>query len=154
MRGARQARLLAPLALVALVAACGGGGYTKSDFVARANAICASSLRQTRAIAPGTPLAAYLTAVVPVVQSEADQLRALRFPPGTARDRATLSSYLAAIAQVAADYRQLEAAAKRGDSQAVSDLEATLRASPAATLAAGYGLRSCGTPGSTSVSPT
>jgi hypothetical protein len=151
MWGARQARLLAPLALAAVVAACGGSGYTKSDFVARANAICASSLRHTRAIAPGSPLPTYLAALVPIVQSEANQLRALRRPPGNARDQASLSSYLASVGQVAQDYRQLQAAAQRGDTQAITNLEAGLRASPVAALAASYGLRSCGTPGSTAV---
>jgi hypothetical protein len=149
--GAQQAPLLPAFALAVLVAACGGSGYTKSDFVARADAICASSLRQTRAIPPGTSLPTYLSALVPIVRSEADQLRALPPPPETARDRSTLTSYLAAMAQVAEDYRQLEAAAQRGDTQAVTNLEAALRASPAAALAAGYGLRSCGTPGSTAV---
>jgi hypothetical protein len=143
-----------------LVAGCGGSSYTKSDFVARANAICTSTLRQTRALTPsastsqpGGTLAAYLGQLVPLVQSEADQLRSLKRPPDSAHDSATLTAYLGALAQIVANYRQLEAAAKRGDTQTVTDVEATLRASPAAGLAASYGLQSCGTPGSTSVGP-
>jgi hypothetical protein len=154
--GARQARFYGLLALAAVVAGCGGSGYTKSDFVARADAICTSTLRQTRALAPpastsqpGGALAAYLGQLVPLVQSEADQLRALKRPPGNARDGAALTAYYAALAKIVANYRQLEAAARRGDTQAVTDVEATLRASPVAALAASYGLRSCGTPGST-----
>ena len=140
-----------------MVAGCGGSSYTKSDFVARANAICTSTLRQTRALAPpastsqqGIAFAAYLGQLVPLVQSEADQLRALKRPHDSARDSATLTSYYAALGQLVANYRQLEAAARRGDTQTVTDVEATLRASPIAALAASYGLQSCATPGSTS----
>ena len=138
------------------VAGCGGSSYTKSDFVARANAICTSTLRQTRALSPpastsqpGGTLAAYLGQLVPLVQSEADQLRALKRPPDDNHDSATLNSYYTALGQIVENYRQLEAAARRGDTQTVTDIEATLRASPVAGLAASYGLGSCSTPGST-----
>lgn len=160
--GTRHARLCGLLALAASLSACGGSSNTKADFVARADAICTKTLSQTRAITPpvsstqpGGALAAYLGQVVPLVQSEAGQIRALKRPAGgTAQDRLMLSQYLAALGQVVVAYRQLEAAARRGDTQAIATVEATLRANPAATLAASYGLRSCGTPGSTSVSST
>ena len=158
MSGARQACFYGLLAGAALVAGCGGGGYTKSDFIARADAICTSTLRQTRGLAPaaspsqpGGALAAYLGQLVPLIESEADQLRALKRPPEDARDSATLTSYYNALGQIVANYRQLEAAAKRGDTSTVTDVEATLRDSPIASLAASYGLRSCGTPGATTV---
>jgi hypothetical protein len=144
------------LGVAAVVAGCGGSAYTKSDFIARADAICTSTLSQTRALTlpapssqPGEALAVYLGQLVPLVQSEDDQLRALRRPPDNARDSATLTSYYNALAQTVASYRQLEAAARGGDTQTVTDVEATLRASPIAALAASYGLKSCGTPGST-----
>lgn len=156
--GARQARLYGLLALALVAAGCGGSGYTKSDFVARADAICTSTVRQARALTPpaatsqpGGALAAYLGQLVPLVQSEEHQLRGLKRPPGNARDSATLTAYYAALAQIVANYGQLEAAARRGDTQTATDVEATLRGSPVADLAASYGLRSCGTPGSTSV---
>ncbi len=155
--GGRKALVCSLLALAALAAGCGSAGNTKSDFIARADAICTKTLRQTRAIAtpastsqPGGALAAYLGALVPIVQSEADQLRALKAPSGTARDRVTLSQYFGALGEVVMAYRRLEAAAKRGDAQTVADVEATLRTSPVAALAASYGLRTCGTPGATS----
>jgi hypothetical protein len=155
--GTRHARFCGLLAAAALLSACGGSSYTKADFVARANAICTKTLNETRAITqpsstaqPGGALAAYLGKLVPLLQSEADQIRALKRPPGgAAQDRRTLSQYLAAVGQVVAAYHQLEAAAKRGDAQAIAGVEATLRANPAADLAASYGLRSCGTPGAT-----
>jgi hypothetical protein len=141
--------------LTALLTGCGGGGYSKSDFIAQANAICTNTLRQTRAVAPPAStaqpgaMAAYLGRLVPLVQSEADQLRALRRPPGTTRDRLMLSQYFAALGQVVTAYRAFEAAARSGDSDTVASVEATLRASPVAALASAYGMRSCGTPGAT-----
>lgn len=137
------------MVLAATIAGCGGSGYTKHDFIARADAICASTLRQTRSIAPGTALSTYLAAFVPVLEAEESQLRALRRPPGTANDRATLDHYFAALSQAVAAYRQLAAAAKSGDGQAVSDAEAALGSSPVYSLAASYGLGSCGTPSAT-----
>jgi hypothetical protein len=141
--------------LTALLTGCGGGGYDKSDFIAQANGICTNTLRQTRAIAPPTSsseteaMAAYLSRLVPLVQSEADQLRKLKRPPEDARDRLMLSQYFAALGQVVTAYKQLEAAARSGDSDTIASVEATLRASPVAALATAYGVRSCGTPGAT-----
>ena len=152
----RHVGRLALVSLVPLLAGCGGSSYNKSDFIARADGICTTTLRQTRALTPpaassqpGGALASYLGQLVPLVQSESDQLRALKRPPGNVQDRQTLSQYFAALGQVVAAYRQLEAAARSGDSQSVASVEATLRASPAAGLAASYGLRACGTPGAT-----
>jgi hypothetical protein len=156
--GTRHALVFGLLAVALLVSACGGGSHsTKAYFVARANAICTKTLNQTRAITPpastsqpGGALAAYLGQLVPLLRAESDQIRALKRPTGgTAQDRRTLSQYLAALGQVVAAYRQLEAAAKRGDAQTIANVEAALRGNPAADLAAGYGLRSCGTPGAT-----
>ena len=134
-----------------LVAGCGGSSYTKQDFVTRANAICAGALRQARSIAPGTALPTYLDHFVPILESEASQLQALRKPPGSASDRAALDRYLAALQQTVTEYRQLAAAASSGDQDAVSNAEAALGASQVYSLATSYGLSSCGTPGSTAV---
>jgi hypothetical protein len=145
------------LALIVLAGGC-GGGYTKRDFIARADAICASTVRQLRSIpAPSfgqsatghDALAGYLAAALPLVQSESRQLHALPRPPQKAADRSVLTSWLGAVAQVVEDYRQFEAAAQRGDAQRVASAEAALRASPVASLAASYGLSSCATPGAT-----
>lgn len=146
------------IALAAVVSAC--GAYMKQDFVARANAICASTVRETRQIAPPTftnegaqrltALAAYVAAVLPLVQAESTQLTGLRRPGGTAAERAALSRYLAAFAGVVGDYRSLAAAAKASDADGVARAEAQLNANPATALAAAYGLRSCGVPGATS----
>ncbi len=151
MCGIRLASLVGALALAVMVAGCGGSGYTKHDFITRADAICAGALRQARSIAPGTALPNYLAQYVPVLESEATQLQVLRRPPDTAHDRATLTHYFAALAQTIAEYRQLAAAAKSGDQSAVTNAEAALGASPVYSLATSYGLTSCGTPGSTAV---
>jgi hypothetical protein len=151
---ARRARRvvvsLVPLALTAIAAGCGGTSYTKRDFIARADAICASAVRQARALAPQSGLAATAGAVLPVVESEAAQLRALRRPGGSAGDRAALDRYYAALGQAVQNYRDLAGAAKRGDTQGATTAEAALRANPISSLASSYGLRSCGAPGATS----
>lgn len=144
--------LIAVLAATsAMAAACGGGSYTKRDFVVRADAICASELRQARSIGSGKALSAYLAAYVPVLQAEESQLEALRRPPGPARDRAALERYFTALSQAVAEYRQLAASVKTGDNQGVANAEAVLGASRVYSLATAYGLGSCGTPSSTSV---
>jgi hypothetical protein len=147
--------IIAVLSLVALLAGC-GSKYTKSDFAARADGICTNAVREIRSLAPPNAasgqelraLSQYLGKLLPIVQSEASQIRALRRPDA---DQATLERYLSAQADVVAEYRRLAAAAKRGDAQGVAGAEAKLQASPIATLAARYGLSACGTPGGTGV---
>ncbi len=146
----KPVRLIATVVVAAVaVSGCGSAGYTQRDFIVRANAICASALRETRSIAPGTALPSYLTAFVPVLESEQSQLRALRRPPATAREGAILRQYFSALSQTVAEYRQLAAAARSGEEQAVTDAEAALSASPVDALATHYGMSACGTPGST-----
>ena len=154
-QGLKAARAgTAAIAVVALVGAC-GGSYSKQDFIARANGICTSALRQTRAIAPAVAsqsnqaLAAYLSQALPIVESEAQQLRALRLPPGTANEKAALARYFAALTVQVATIKQLRNAAARGDAQGVAAAKAALGANPATSLAAQYGLRACGIPGGT-----
>jgi hypothetical protein len=149
-------RPLIGIAVAVAVTAC-GGSYTKQDFVARANGICTDTLGQTRAIAPtGAPqsnraLAAYLRRVLPILQQEAGQLRALRRPPDSDSDKAALDRYLSALDVEVAATRRLRDAASRNDGGGVSAAESDLQASQAASLAARYGLKSCAAPGSTAV---
>jgi hypothetical protein len=151
----RTAGLLVLAAL--LLAGC--GAYTKKDFIASADAICASAVRQTRSVAPPaftsskkeqlSALASYLAKVLPIVQSEDTHIRALRRPSQGARQRALLARYLAALRQTVSDYQDLAAAAKQGDAASVAGAEGVLHDSPVTSLAASYGLRSCETPGAT-----
>jgi hypothetical protein len=141
-------RFVALVAAGALAAGC-GGAYTKADFVARANAICASSLREARSIPSGSGPTTYLAAELPILEAEADQLLKLRRPPGPAKDQAILSRYFHALDQTVQAYRQLDIAVRHGDQQTVADAEAALADSPLPSLATSYGLQSCGAPGAT-----
>jgi hypothetical protein len=151
----RLEAIVVVVSLAALLAGC-GSKYTKSDFVARADGICTNAVREIRSLnSPSATggqelhaLSQYLAKVLPIVQSEASQIRALKRPSG---DTAALERYLAAQAEVVAQYRRLAAAAKRGDEQAVATAEARLQASSVTELAARYGLHDCGTPAGTGV---
>jgi hypothetical protein len=144
---------------ITIAAASGGcGSYTKHDFIARADAICANALRATRSIALGgtaaatqdpAALAAYLRRALPIIHTEATQLHALRRPSDTARDHALLTRYLQAVTETAAAYRRLAVAAQHRDPQAVANAGAALRSNPGAALASRYGLRTCGASGAT-----
>jgi len=148
--------IVAGVTLAALLAGC-GGSYTKRDFIARADAICVTTLRKARSIAPPSfakgqqlrALATYFAAEAPIVESEATQIRTLPRPTQKARDRAALARYLAALADEAGNFKKLAAAAARGDRTGVASAEAALQASPVTSLATSYGLSSCGTPGAT-----
>ncbi|HTU97060.1 MAG TPA: hypothetical protein VMF14_14535 [Solirubrobacteraceae bacterium] len=129
------------------VTACGGHTATKQDVVARANGICINTLRAARSVPPpaggaGSPaaLAAYLQKVVPIVEKEASDTRAL---PRPAQDRAVLDRYVAAVSADASQYRALARAAKNDDLAAISHGLAALRASQVPALAARYGLTRC-----------
>jgi hypothetical protein len=146
---------IAAACLAVAVTACGGHTVTKQDVVARANGICITTLHAVGSIpAPtggtGSPaaLAAYLGKVVPLVDKEASDTRAL---PRPAKDRAILNRYVAAVSAGALEYRALETAARNGDTAAVAQGLATLRASPAPTLAARYGLTRCNASAGTGV---
>ena len=149
--------MLPALAAVCIAAtACGGHTATKQDVIARANGICISALRAVRSVPPpagasGSPaaLAAYLQKVVPIVQKEADDTRAL---PRPAQDRAVLDRYVAAVTASASQYRALAAAAKNGNTAAVSQGLAALRASHLPALATRYGLNRCSVSAGTGVS--
>lgn len=151
--------MTAAIAAAAVLAGGCGTGYTKRDFVARAQAICTSALREARSIPPpgntspatptGTGLSAYLARLLPVVQTEFQQLRALPRPPEDAQSRTIRVRWLAALAQDLDSYRSLAAAARQGDTDRATAAEAALRASPAASLAASYGLPACASPGGT-----
>ncbi|HEX4109415.1 MAG TPA: hypothetical protein VHX88_14860 [Solirubrobacteraceae bacterium] len=157
MRAARGLSVvLAGTVLAALLAGC--GSYTKADFIDRADAICTSTLRATRNVPPPvfsgrntevSALAAYLERVVPLVRTEARELNAVRRPEQDPAESALLQGYLSAIDAEAADYAALAAAAGRSDAQGVASAEGALRDSPASSLAARYGMHTCGGAGAT-----
>lgn len=149
--------MVAMLGLVALLAGC--GSYTKRDFTAGADAICASTVRAIRAIPPPAAstdaaqelrdLGAYLGRVVPILESETKQIHALQRPTESAAAADARKRYLAALAQSVTAYKQLAASAQAGDASGAAGAEAALRSSPVSSLAAAYGLNACATPGAT-----
>jgi hypothetical protein len=152
----RRPAVAAVAASCLAVTACGGHTVTKQDVVARANAICFNTLIAVRSVAPPsgeidspTALAGYLRTVLPIIEKEASDTRAL---PRPAKDRAVLDRYVAAVAAGAKLYRSLAADAKRGDSGAVSSDLAALRDSPGPALAAQYGLTRCNASAGTGIS--
>jgi hypothetical protein len=150
------ATVIVLLACIAGLTGCGRTQVTRQDVIARGNAICAGALRTVRAIpAPAggesspADLSAYLRQVAPIVEKEAKDLEAL---PRPAKRRTLLDRYLSAVAAEASQYHALAAAARANNSAGVAQALANLRASPAASLAAEYGLTQCAAPGSTAVS--
>jgi hypothetical protein len=149
----RARAAIAVIAVGALLAACGGGHTaTKQDVIARANGICINALHAVREVPPpsgSAGLAAYLAKVVPIVQKEAKDTRAL---PRPAKDRAVLDRYVDAVTASAGQYQALASAAKNGDAAGVSHGLAALRVSPVPALAAQYGLNRCSVSAGTGVS--
>ena len=136
-------------AAVLCLGACGSHTYTKSDFIARADAICTSTLHSARAGSQTGDLTAYLDGLVTLLASEEQALRALPLPKQSPADKAILQRYFASLRSDLASYRALAGATRRGDAGAAADAEAALRASPTTTLATRYGLSTCSQPGST-----
>jgi hypothetical protein len=136
---------LTALAAMALTG-CGGGGHSasRSDVVARANAICFQSQQTLRSVPTPTAgtetLAAYLNKITPIVRREARQLRQLPRPP---ERQQALNRFIAASSALVADYQAAAHAAGAGDDDGVQQALAKLRASPAARYARQYGLRQC-----------
>lgn len=146
-RPTRLRTALATALAALVVSACGGHTATKQDVIARGNAICAGAVRDLQATPPPAGgetslpgLAAYLSAIMPILQREVSNLKAL---PRPAADRALLDRYVSAVAQSGATYRALAAAARRGDQDGVNQVLAQLEANPASSLAARYGLNQC-----------
>jgi hypothetical protein len=138
---------LATVLAALVVTACGGHTATKQDVIARGNAICAGAQRDLLATPPPAGgetslpgLAEYLDAIMPILQREVSNLKAL---PRPAADRALLDQYLSAVAESGATYRALAAAARRGDQDGVNQALAQLEANPASSLAARYDLSQC-----------
>jgi hypothetical protein len=83
-------RLVAIAPLVVLVAGCGGGGLSRAEYAARADAICAKYKRKLDALPkPASPadVATFAASALPLVRAEARELRTLR-PPKEERDLA------------------------------------------------------------------
>ncbi|MGA9858356.1 MAG: hypothetical protein WBQ18_10885 [Solirubrobacteraceae bacterium] len=152
----RRAVPLVTLILTALLlAGCGGSAVSRSDVIARGNALCAAALRQIRTLAPPTTAPASLTAmssylhqIVPIVEKEIAGLRKLPVPD---KGQRLFNSYIRSVTVTAADYRTLEHAAQAGDQTGVDAALSALSTSSASSLAAAYGFGQCATAAGTAV---
>ena len=152
-------RRLAPTAIATAclaATACGGHTVTKQDVIAQGNAICAGALRDIRALptpasagSSTAALAHYLQQVLPIIHTENASLRKL---PRPARDRSLLDRFLAAMGSTETQYRSLLAAARSGDSAAVTNALSADAGRTATKLASGYGLTQCANASGTAVS--
>jgi hypothetical protein len=133
--------------LIALaLGACGDAGRAHADWVRRADAICASSNAQVRALPRPQSLAATATfaaSAAAIVRREAAAIGAL---PGDPADAATLRRLRAALAHVVAVADGLAVVARSGTA---ADVEAYVTASRGSSTAAdglarALGLLVCG----------
>lgn len=138
---------IATLALAAGLAACGGGGASKADFVTKADGACAPGNGSMGAMAKPSNLPELATAAGTVATTVEGQAEALRKLDAPGDDKAVVGGIITSLADVIAPARALQEAAGKSDdkatAQAVNDLKA--RTDAAAVQAKAYGLTACGT---------
>lgn len=139
------AALGATLALAAVLAAC-GGGVSKADFVAKADAACGPGNGTAGAVAKPTNLPELATAagtIATTVDAQADALRRLDAPGD---DKAAVAGVIGVLAEVAAPARALQEAAGKTDDPAIARAANDLKAKTdaAGSSASAYGLTACG----------
>jgi hypothetical protein len=115
--------LLAALAVILLLAGCGGGSgaprLSRAEFVAKADAICRTYNRQSRAIARPKSLAELATAidkVVPLLDQSVQKLQKLRPPKD---EQADVDRWIAGVQRLEDDLRSVQDKAAKKDSQGV-----------------------------------
>jgi hypothetical protein len=144
--GARRgARAAAALTLLALVAGCGDGRLSHSDYVKRADAICAAYADATKPILRPhsyTEIVAYVKKTLPLYEAALRKLEALR-PPS--RDAAAVRRWLAADRRGAKAVRSLGDAAERRNFPAVTGAasDAELAGTDSRRAAAALGMHVC-----------
>ena len=131
--------------LLALVAGCGDGRLSHSDYVKRADAICAAYAAATKPnVRPHsyTEIVAYVRKTLPLYEAALRRLKVLR-PPST--DAATVHRWLAADRRVAKAIRGLGEAAERRDFPSVTAAasQAQLAGTESRRAAAALGMHVC-----------
>ena len=142
----RRPGLLATLALATGLAACGGGGVSRAEFVTKADAACAAGNGMLAIAAKPSnlpELSAAAATVATSVDSQADALRKLEAPGD---DKAVVAGVIDALAGVGGQARTLQEAAGKTDDAATARAANELRGKTddAAARAKAYGLTSCG----------
>ena len=138
--------LAASLALAATLVACGGGGVSKSDFVAKADAACTTGNGMLAIAAKPSSLPELATAAGTVVASVDSQTAALRKLEAPGDEEAAVAGVIGALAEVGAQAKVLQEAAGKTDDAATARAANDLRGKTdsAATQAKAYGLAVCG----------
>jgi hypothetical protein len=141
-----RARQLLIVATVLLgLGGCGSSAPSKQDVIARGDAICESATRAALAVTPtflpgGRLSPRYYQQTAPIVEAE---LRSLLALPRPSQDGAVLQRFLAAVSALAVVYRQILAAADRGDTAAIAALNAQAPRIDSTGPALRYGMDGC-----------
>ncbi len=139
-------RLLAALAMAAGLAACGGGGVSKAEFLAKADGACTAGNGLLAIAAKPSNLPELSVAAATVATSVDSQAEALRKLKAPGDDKAVVTGVIDALAGVGGQARILQEAAGKTDDAATARAANELRgkADDAANKAKAYGLASCG----------
>jgi hypothetical protein len=133
--------------LTAALAACGGGGVSKADFVTKADAACGPGNATLAAVKAPSNLPELATAAGTVATTADAQAATLRPIDAPGDDKVLVTGLVTALADVAPPARALQEAAGKTDdaatARATNDLKA--KADAAAQQAKSYGLALCGT---------
>jgi len=115
--------LFAALAVVALVAGCGGGSeaprLSSAQFASRADAICRTYNSRSNAIAQPNSLTELATAInklVPLLDQSIEKLQKLSPPKD---EQADVDKWLAGVQRLEDDLRSVQASAAKKDEQGV-----------------------------------
>jgi hypothetical protein len=140
--------LFPAVALAAVLTACGEGGPSKADFIAKADAACTPGNTAISTTAKPTNAPQVATAAgtaVATIDGQVGALRALKVPGG--KDKDQIQGLLSAITDVSAPTKALQDAAGKTDDAAMARaaLDMQAKADTAASSAQAYGLAQCGT---------
>lgn len=144
----RLTLLIPAVAMAATLAACGGGGPSKADFIAQADAACApgnTAVSTTPKPTNAPQVATSAGAAATTIDGQVGALRGMKLPGGKEKDQ--VESLIGALAAVSAPTRSLQDAAARTDdaAMAAAALDMQAKADTAAGSAGAYGLTQCAT---------
>ena len=140
--------LLPSVALATALAACGGGGVTKTEFNTKADGACSAGNTAISAVAKPSnapQIAAAAGTATTTIDGQVGSLRGMELPGGD--DKRTVDGIIAAIGEVSAPAKALQDAAGKNDEAAMAKAatEMQAKADAAAAQAQAYGLTQCGT---------
>jgi hypothetical protein len=138
--------LFPSVALAAALTACGGGGPSKTEFVAKADGACAAGNAAISAVAkPGNAaqVGAAAGTAATTIDGQVGSLRAMK-PRGS--DKQQFAGVITAIADVTAPAKALQDAAGKNDNVAMAKAAVDLQAKSgtAATQGQAFGMAQCG----------